>query len=228
MTTPLLFLSGAGLPPWIWDDVRSRVEVPSRVAPRPTTGETVSDYARAALDAAPAEKFLLIIHSSGGVVAAELARSAVPGRITGVLGLAAVIPRAGASFVSSLPFPQRLILPLALRVVGTRPPESAIRKGLGAGLDETSIQRLVEDLSPEPSEYFTSRAADPAALCAVPSRGYLVGTEDAEISSALQRKFAARLNPTESFEVRAGHLPMLTHPEVVAAAIGSLGNRPGA
>ncbi|MCH8560779.1 MULTISPECIES: alpha/beta fold hydrolase [unclassified Nesterenkonia] len=227
MATPLLFLSGAGLPSWIWDDVRSRVEAPSRVAPRPTTGETVSDYARAALEAAPAERFTLIVHSSGGVVAAELARSAEPGRITGVLGLAAVIPRAGASFVSSLPFPQRFILPAVMRVAGTRPPESSIRKGLGAGLDETTTRRLVADLSPEPREYFTSRAADPAALFAIPSRGYVVTTDDAEIPSALQRRFAARLHPTETFEVRAGHLPMLTHPKVIATAINSLGDRPG-
>ncbi|TDS86885.1 alpha/beta fold hydrolase [Nesterenkonia aurantiaca] len=228
MTTPLLFLSGAGLPTWIWDAVRSRVEAPSSVAPRPRSGETVSDYARTALEAAPVERFLLVAHSSGGVVAAELARLAAPDRITGVLAIAALIPRADASFVSSLPFPQRLILPLVMQVAGTRPSEAAIRTGLGTGLGETTTQHLVADFSPEPREYFTSRAANPAALSALPARGYVVTTEDAEIPSTLQRRFATRLHPTETFEVRAGHLPMLTDPEVVAAAIGALDDRSGA
>ncbi|MGJ9373229.1 alpha/beta fold hydrolase [Nesterenkonia sp. CF4.4] len=222
MSTPLLFLSGAGLPSWIWDEVRSLVEAPTRVAPRPDTGTSVADYARAALEAAPAERFMLVAHSSGGVVAADLVLSAVPGRITGVLGIAAVVPREDACFVTSMPFLQRLVLPVVMRVVGTRPPESSIRKGLGAGLDEITTQRLVDDLSPEPREYFTSCAADPAALCALPARGYLLTTEDPEMPPTLQRRFAARLNPTETFDVPAGHLPMLSHPRVVAAAISSL------
>ena len=223
MTTPLLLLSGAGLPDWIWNDVRDGVAVDSVVAPRPSAGRgTVTDYAQAALDAAPEGPFLLVAHSAGGVIASELARLAGPGRLAGVLAIAAVIPPSGASFTSSLPFPQKAVLPLVLRVAGTRPPESAIRKGLAAGLDEATTRRLIADLSPEPRGYFTTRAASNGALIAAPARGYVVTTDDTELPAALQRRFAGRLGPSQTTEITGGHLPMLNNPAAVIDAVGSL------
>lgn len=219
MTLPLLFLSGAGLPAWIWDEVRSGIAAPSTVAPRPVTGSgTVTDYARAALEAAPEGPFGVVAHSAGGVVATELARLSA-GRVAAVLGVAAVIPASGASFASSLPFPNKIVLPLLLRVAGTRPPESVIRKGLAAGLDEETVQRLIADLEPEPLTYFTTRTTGHEAMRAVPLKKYVVTTADAELSVSMQRGYAAQLGASGITEIASAHLPMITNSaDVIAAA----------
>lgn len=220
MTASILILPGAGLPDWLWDDVRARLNAPSFIAPRPAgSSATVSEYAQAALDSLPDGPFLVVAHSAGGVVAAELARLAPSNRMIGVVAIAAVIPVSGGSFVSSLPFPQKLILPAVMRVAGTRPPEAAIRKGLATGVDEELTRGLVEDLVPEPRTYFTSRAGSNAALRATPVRTYVLTAGDAELPLALQDRFAARLEPHRTIRLHDGHLPMLTNPEAVAAAI---------
>ena len=227
MTTPLLFISGAGLPAWVWDGVREGLSAPAAVAPRPAPGAgTVSDYARAALAAAPGGAFTVVAHSSGGVIATDLVRLA-PGRVTGVLGIAAVIPAAGGSFTSSLPFPHRVVLPLVLRLAGTRPPASAVRKGLASDLDESIVQRLIADIEPEPRSYFTSRTQPSDTLQAVPRRGYVVAADDAELPPALQRRFASRLRATQLSEVPCGHLPMLADPAAVRSAIHDFTERIG-
>lgn len=222
MSLPLLFLSGAGLPAWIWDDVRAGLPGPSIVATRPAAGAgTVTAYAQTALEEAPDGPFAVVAHSAGGVVAGELVRLA-QGRVGAVLGVAAVLPAAGASFTSSFPFPQKAVLPLLLRLAGTRPPESAIRKGLAAGLDEDTVQRLIADLEPEPLKYFTSRTASDVAMRGVPNKQYLLTTNDAELPAKLQRRYAQQLGVTLAAEVASGHLPMLTHPAAVVAAVRSL------
>ncbi len=216
VTTSVLLLSGAGLPPWIWDQVRQHLPVASAVAARATTPASVGDHARAALASAPqGDSLVLVAHSAGGVVAGEVTALA-PGRVAAVLGVCAVVPAAGGSFTSSLPLPQRLLLPLVMRVAGTRPPESAVRRGLAAGLDEDTVERLLRDLTPEDRAYFTGRTQPgPPA----PVRGYVTTADDAELPPALQQRYLARLAPTFRRELPGGHLPMLLHPRELAAAI---------
>src|SRR3712207_5167808 len=106
--SPILFISGAGLAPWVWDDVRAALDVPSAVAGRPATGASASlvDYAQAAIAAAPPGEFTVVAHSVGGVVGAEVARL-VPERVAGFLALSAAIPGPLGSFVSAMPRPNR-------------------------------------------------------------------------------------------------------------------------
>jgi hypothetical protein len=69
-STPVLLLGGAGLPAWIWDDVRAALAVESAAAPRPPAPDaSLDDYARAALGAAPGERFVVVAHSSGSLPA---------------------------------------------------------------------------------------------------------------------------------------------------------------
>lgn len=219
MTTSLLFISGAGIPHWVWKEVQDGIHLPTAIAPRPVSGKaTVTDYARAALDAVPEGSVTVVAHSAGGVVASEVVRLA-PERVSGLIAVAAVIPATGASFTSSLPFPNRVLLPMILRLAGTRPPESAIRKGLAAGLDEPAVQRLLATLEPEPRSYFTSRIASNAALAALRRTTYLLTTDDAEIPAKLQRRYAARLANPSIQEIPGGHLPMLSHPAVLRSVI---------
>lgn len=216
----ILFLSGAGLPTWIWEDVRQRLAeaCTTQVAPRPANATAgLRAYADAALDAVPAERFVIVAHSAGGVVGAEVVRLA-PERVTGFLAVSAIVPRPGGSFLTAMPAPNRWILSAAMRLVGTRPPDAAIRRSLAHGLDERTSDRLVADFTPESQGYYRDRTgAQPWGG----RRGYVTTTGDRELPRALQRRFAARLGAPWQRELATGHLPMLEGPGALAASIAS-------
>ncbi|AYJ50935.1 alpha/beta fold hydrolase [Rhodococcus sp. P1Y] len=214
---PILFLSGAGLSPWIWKDVRAQVNADSAVGPRPSdcSGAPLAAYVELAVEAAPPGRFAIVAHSSGGVVGAEVARL-VPDRVTGFLGIAAVIPAAGGSFVSAMPAPNRWAIATAMRLAGTRPPATAIRRGLGTGLSKDVVERIVAEFTPESLDLYRQKTGDHVWSG---RRGFLVTTRDQQLSPGLQRRFAERLGGKWSQVIATGHLPMLQNPEATAAMI---------
>lgn len=214
----ILFLGGAGLPAWIWDDVRRRLSGSheTRVAPRPVrSGAGVRDYADAAIGSMAADRFVVVAHSAGGVVGAEVMRLA-PERVAGFLGVCAVVPQAGGSFITAMPVPNRWMLSAVMRLAGTRPPESAIRKILTHGLDDHVTDRLIADFNPEPQGYYRERIGEQSWKG---MRGYAATTNDRELPAALQRQFAANLGVGWQHELSTGHLPMLENPEALTATI---------
>lgn len=216
----ILFLSGAGLPDWVWDGVRQRLDpwCDTRVAARPRhSGAALSDYAEAALADASGEQVVLVAHSAGGVVGAEIAGIA-PERIGGLLAVSAVMPPHGGSFVTAMPIPNRWILGAAMRLAGTRPPESEIRRSLAHGLDDRTVDRLVADFAPESQAYYRDRIGERRGNF---GRGYVTTTRDRQLSPALQRRFATRLGASWRSELPTGHLPMVEDPEALSAVIAS-------
>lgn len=214
----ILFLSGAGLPAWIWDDVRDRLgaSYTAQVAPRPEGGAAgLRDYAEAALGSMPAGRVLLVAHSAGGVVGAEIAALA-PERVGGFLAISAIVPPPGGSFVTAMPIPNRWILSAAMRLAGTRPPDSAIRKTLATGVDEATIDRLIADFTPESQGYYRDRLGQQRWTG---PRGYVTTTRDREVPPPMQRRFARRLGADWHRELATGHLPMLEDPGALTAAI---------
>jgi pimeloyl-ACP methyl ester carboxylesterase len=140
----IVFIYGAGLNRWIWDKVAEGVEAPCLAADFPLRQEGGSAqpgelalehyaaYLQKQIEAWDAShKFVLVAHSLGGIPALRVA-AAMPQRVAGFAAVGAVIPPPGGSFLSHLPWPQRVIMSLVLRKIGTRPPESAIRSGLSA------------------------------------------------------------------------------------------------
>lgn len=214
----LLLLSGAGLPSWIWDQTRDHLgeEVTTSVAPRPTSESArLRDYAEAAIAAMPTDQVVLVGHSAGGVVAAEIARLA-PERVAGFLAVSAIVPPAGGSFVSAMPVPNRWVLSAAMKFAGTKPPESAIRKNLASGLDGQVVDRLISDFTPEPQAYYRDRLSQDTWDG---PRGYVSSTADRELPPALQKRFAANLGASWQRELTTGHLPMLEDPAGLAGTI---------
>ncbi|MDO9410312.1 alpha/beta fold hydrolase [Patulibacter sp.] len=221
-TTPLLLIGGAGLPAWIWDDVRAALPRtrPTAVAerPDPSAPRTLEAYAAAALDGAPWRHFVLVGHSIGGVIAgAVVART--PDRVRGVVGIAASFPEPGRSFFGALPFPQRLVVPAITRVAGTRPPDRMLRGGYARDLPAPVVDRLVDDFAPESQELYR----DPVPPVSWPPRtGYLRTTADRDMPRAAQDRYATTLEAERVEELATGHLPMLQDPEGTAAAIERL------
>jgi pimeloyl-ACP methyl ester carboxylesterase len=220
VTLPLLFLSGAGLPAWVWDDVRRRLPVESRVADHPRGRAGLADHAEAAREAAadwPA--YGVVAHSIGGVVAAALvARDA--NRVHAITAVWGIVPRPGASFVASLPMPKCLTIGAIIRFVGTKPPDSTIRSGLCHGLPDAVAERVVADFTAESRGLY---------LDAAPARrwprvvAYVATTEDTDFPLDLQRRYAVELGATPT-TLPTGHLAMLQDPAGLAALIGP---RPG-
>lgn len=221
-TTPILFLNGAGLPDWLWDDVRDRLEQrETRVAARPAAAQPgLADYAEAALADAPSGRFTVVAHSAGGVVAAALAQLA-PDRVDAVLGVAAVVPAPGGSFLTALPRPQRWVLDVAMRLAGTRPPAASIRRGLAHGLPAGTADRIVAEFRPESAGLYRDRVGTDGPDGWAGRSGYVHTLADRELPLALQRPWAERLGGTFRAELETGHLPMLEDPASLATSIAA-------
>ncbi|NIK55285.1 alpha/beta fold hydrolase [Kribbella shirazensis] len=216
MNSPLLFLSGAGLPAWIWDDIRAALPVETSVAAYPRAG-SLRDYATKVLAEAP-ERFVVVAHSIGGVIGTQLVAQA-PSRVLGFVGVAASIPQPGQSFLGALPFPNRLLVGAVMRLAGTRPPAKVIRSGLATDLDDEQAARIVKEFSPESQRLYRDAVGDHR----FPElRGYVQTTADKELPAALQTGYAANLGTTSVRSLPTGHLPMLADPNALAAALQEL------
>lgn len=211
--TKLVFLSGSGLPEWIWDEVRQVLPFESLVVRYPKGSASLREYAESALTQSP-EHFTLVAHSVGGVVGSEMCALA-PGRVENFIGVSACLPPAGRSFVQAMPLPQRAILGLLLRLLGTRPPDKQIREGLCAGVADGVAARVVADFAPESRALYT----DAVSARSFPAgSAYLVTKEDREFAPALQRRFAAELGGAVE-TLPTAHLPMLEDPAETAKRI---------
>lgn len=211
---PLLILSGAGLPASAWDDVRSRLDAESRVVPSPGPSGTLGSYADAALAAAGGwARFHLVAHSLGGAVASAVV-AAAPERVSRVTAVAAVVPAAGRSFTGALPMPGRLVMGAVLRVLGTRPPESALR-AMCRGLSEEDTALVVGRFAPEGRRVYLDRTP-PRTW---PEASYVVTTSDDQFPVAQQERYAAELGAT-TVRLATGHLAMLERPAELVALMG--------
>jgi pimeloyl-ACP methyl ester carboxylesterase len=214
MTTPLLILSGAGLPASTWDAVRARLDGESRVVASPGRDGTLASYAEAALRAADGwPRFHLVAHSLGGAVAGAVV-AAEPSRVARLTGVAAIVPRAGRSFTGALPLPGRFVMGAVVRVLGTKPPASALR-AMCAGLSEEDTERVVGGFAPEGRRVYLDRT---------PPRtwpehaSYVVTTRDDQFPRELQERYAAEL-AADVRTIDTGHLPMLERPAELAALL---------
>lgn len=215
--TRLVFLSGAGLPEWIWDEVRQVLPVESMVVAYPKGSASLRAYAESALRQSP-QRFTLVAHSVGGVVGSEICALA-PERVEGFVGVSACLPPAARSFVRAMPLPQRAVLGVVLRLMGTRPPDKQIREGLCAGVSNDVADRVVADFAPESRALFT----DSVSARSFPAKSaYLVTENDREFPVTLQHKFAAELGGYIE-RMPMAHLPMLEDPvETAERVLGAL------
>lgn len=220
--TAIIYISGAGLATSIWDTVQAKLTLPS-ITITHERGESVTlasvvQEALSQIQKVDAERYIIVAHSLGGVIAVELARQ-LQDKLSGFVAVSATIPAPGKSFVDTLPFPQKFIMPIILKLAGTKPPASAIRSGLCNDLTSAQTESIVEAFVPEPRSLYVSKTS----LEQLPATQYLYirTLQDKELSVELQNKMARQLPNAEVIDIAAGHLAMVSHPDEVAEAINN-------
>ncbi len=143
-------------------------------------------------------------------------------RVVGLVAMAAMIPLPNESFFSCLPFPQRTIMPLVVRLAGTKVPESAIRRGLCADLSGEQADAVVKAFTAESRRLYCEPIRyTPRELPAL----YAVFSGDKDFPPARQRIMAQRLH-ADVEEVPGGHLAMVSQPETLGRLLAAFAARP--
>lgn len=218
----IVYLSGAGLVPTIWDGVRAKAIVPDAVLTHSrgatTTLKSVVEDVLGQTQKLDATQYVIVAHSLGGVIGVELAR-ALGSKFGGLVAISATIPAPGKSFVDTLPFPQNFVMPLLLNVAGTKPPASAIRKSLCSDLNDQQASEVISAFTPEPRSLYI----DKTSVSELPTSQYLyVRTlQDKQTLLALQSNMAKQLPGAKIADIVGGHLAMISHPDKLAEIINN-------
>lgn len=221
-------IHGAGLRPWIWDEWSASLAAPHFAASFPGRDERTEhlktiglaeyvDHVQHQIENWAVENVVLVVHSIGGVVGLEVARR-LPDRVVGFVGVCAAIPKPGESFLSCYPFHQRLFRRAIMRVAGTKPPDATVRRSLGEGVSDDTLDRIVYQFIPEARRLYTDRITAPPPPV---STAYIKTMRDAEFAPALQDSMIANLEVDEVATIDAGHLPMLSHPYELADIVNA-------
>lgn len=221
-----VLVHGAGFDVWVWEDLLSLIEAPTLPTPFPARDVDrsvrddlrLTDYTDAVveqIDECDASRVILVAHSIGGAVCTGVA-SRLADRVSGFVGLSAVIPEPGQSFLSCFPFHQRVVQQAVLRFAGTRPPERIIRGSLCAELTDEHADRIVAEFVPESRYLFTDPVVGsiPDVQCR-----YIRTSQDKAITPDIQAEMATSLGTDDIVTLETGHLPMLSRPHELASAL---------
>lgn len=215
-TAPLriVFLHGSGCGPWIWEEVRNRLEWDS-VALSVPSNRPGTNPERCAAELLEDPTFpangpvVLVLHSLAGVLEAPLVK-ALGNRVLLVVHIATVAPPPGRTYASTAGFPANLVLPLLfwLNPRGLMPSPAMLVRQLGEDLSPAQRTEMVARHRPEQRGLFLEPV--PSVQVRVP-RAYLLCANDRCVSPSLQARIAKRLG-AHIHSIEAGHLPMLARP----------------
>lgn len=226
-TSPVLLAHGAWGGGWAWGFVQAELEklgVASTAIDLPMAGSAPSTMAddAAAIGAALAqfdEPAVLVGHSYCGVPITEI--SAGNDRVKHLVYVCAIMPEEGQSTGSMMaedPTPSKVGEAIVATDDGlsTLTPEGAKAVLFNDVTDEQAAP-IIAAMGTHRLSLF-GEAPTRIGWKEHPST-YILTTEDLIFSPALQRRMAA--NATEVVEVEAGHIPLLSRPAELAAAIAA-------
>jgi pimeloyl-ACP methyl ester carboxylesterase len=231
-----VLLHGAMLGRWIWERVERRLAGPALAVDLPGRGNRpaditkvtladVSDSVVADIDSFSTDRFVLVAHSFSGIVVPSLI-SRFPQRIAHAVYVSAAIPEPGASYLDALPLMQRISLRSVLLTQrkGLLSPAWATRRVLCNDLDDPTTRLVVDNITREAPRIYSEpvRGQIPAAMPTT----YVKLTSDHAFSPALQNRMTSRLPDPRIEEINAGHLPMLGHPDELAAVCNAVIAKP--
>ncbi|TGN14527.1 alpha/beta fold hydrolase [Leptospira ilyithenensis] len=231
--TQFILIHGAGLGAWIWRDVISRLKYPTLALEFPNRNKPDSKKANTAkltfedyisflkkqieIGSRTKSKLVIVAHSIGGVIGLRLAED-FQDRVNGFIGISASIPKEGGSFVSSLPYPNKIIVSTVMKLFGTLPSEMSIKHGLCGDLTSEQAEEIIGNYSPESENLYFSRTN--AGLPNV-SRLYIRLENDKEFDIPTQNRMISHFSPDHIIDLESGHMPMLSQPKTLAAILNS-------
>jgi pimeloyl-ACP methyl ester carboxylesterase len=222
----IVFIHGAGLNSSIWDDLKKEISSPILLIDFPNRWtdnksnaklrfENYVNFVSDKIKNWNEDNFIIVAHSIGALVGLKVAEH-FSEKLKGFIAISSVIPTSGNSFVSSLPFPQKIIMPIILNLFGTKPPRKTIVKTLCNDLTTEQTDRIASEFTPESKAMYNTKI-----VYALPDkhRVYLKLTNDNSMPIEFQDKMASNLNAQEVYTMESGHLPMLSKPKQLAELI---------
>ena len=227
----IVFIHGAGLNSSIWNDVIKEINIPSLAIDFPNKKTdvkevdilTFDDYVSAATNQInnwEKDRFIIVAHSIGACVGLKVANY-FKTELKAFVAVSSVIPKNGNSFISSLPFPQKLIMPIILRLFGAKPPQKSIESELCNDLTAEQTLKIVNEFTPESKALYMTKIhfnlPDTRRL-------YIKLKNDKSMQSTLQDKMAKNLNANKVITIDSGHLPMLSKAKPLARILSDFVN----
>lgn len=228
----IVFINGAGLSPSIWDDLINEfpfacltIEFPSKTVDAKSV-HTVSfdDYVQAAaaqINQWHINRFVIVAHSIGACVGLALA-SQFKTELMGFVAIASVIPQSGKSFTNALPAPQKFIMPIVLRLFGTKPPQKSIANELCHDLTPNQASNVINGFRPESKALYLTKIEYNLPET---NRLYIKLSDDRSIPPALQGQMALNLKAHQVQPINSGHLPMLSQAKALGEVLSAFINQ---
>lgn len=222
----IVLIHGAGLGTHIWDEVDRdldypvlRIQYPNRKSDSGSKNSfPLEEYLNSAIhqiEEWQQDHFVVVAHSIGGCIGLMLNDHFGSG-VKGFIGISAIIAKSGSSFTDSFSFPQKFIVPLLLKLFGTKPPEKSIASELCNDLDTQQSEQIVRQFSPESVQLYT----DKVMYSALPSESlYVKLTNDKAVSEKMQDEMIHNLQCEQVVEMDSGHLPMISKPKKLTETI---------
>lgn len=228
----VVLLHGAGLGSFIWDDVKPLIKNPVLTIdfPNRETGNnanknlTLDDYKKSAIEQIEkwnVAKFVIVTHSISGCVGLSLTDYFAK-KVVGLVGISSAFPKKGKSFASSFPFPQNLLMPLMLSLLGTKPPQKIIEQSLCNDLTPEQTSKIVRRFTAEAKRLYTTKVyyTNPEV-----KKLYIKLTDDKGFPVQLQDKMIKNLNPPKVETLHTGHLPMISKPKELSEILNDFLNQ---
>ena len=221
-----VLLHGAGLGSYIWSDLIPLVDYPILAINFPNriigfqlhSSFTLDDYTDSIINVIEKwdiKSIIIVAHSIAGCAGLKIAQH-FKKRCIGFVAISAAIPSKGSSYLSCFPFPKKVIMFLLLNIIGTRPPDTLIKRQLCHDLTEEQTKTLLKDFIPESKKLYLDKC-----LANIPDINtlYIICSKDKAFPLSLQLKMAENLNAGKVISLESGHLPMLSVPKQVAAIL---------
>lgn len=215
----IVFINGAGLNSSIWNDIKDNFHVPVLTIDLANkTKLTFDDYVNKVateIENWKNDNFIIVAHSIGALVGLKVAER-FNEKLKGFVAIGSFIPKKGQSFASSLPFPQKIVLPILLSLLGTKPPKKSIATELCNDLPPDTTLKIVNNFTPEAKALYTTKINFDLPDT---KRLYIKLTNDKTITTDVQDEMIKRLNATDIKTIHSGHLPMLSKPDELTSIL---------